>query len=110
MKNNTHNNELKIDRDIIKWINKYVKLIYKIIELGELNKLQKNDLNIGFEIYLDGLWGGNYESMEWCEENLNKKEYLYFIELLGDKLMSIDFKNWEEEGVIFKLIDNSIRI
>lgn len=34
MKNNTHNNELKIDRDIIKWINKYVKLIYKIIELG----------------------------------------------------------------------------
>ena len=63
-------------------------------------------MNIGFEIHLDGLWGGSYESMEWCEENLNKKEYLYFKELLGDKLMSIDFKNWEEEGVIFKLIDN----
>ncbi len=110
MKNNKHKNELKVVRDTTKWINNYVKLIYKIIELRELNRFQKNDFNIGFEIYLDAYWCGSCENNEWCEENLDKKEYLYFKELIGDKLMNIRFKSWEEEGVIFKLIDNSIKI
>jgi hypothetical protein len=110
MKNNILKNELEVVRNINKWIKNYVKLIYKIMELRELNKFQKNDFNIGFEIYLDAYWGGSGGSNEWCEENLGKKEYLYFKELIGDKLMDIDFKSWEEEGVIFKLIDDNIKV
>lgn len=110
MKNNIQKNELKMIRNIDEWVKKYVKLIYKIIELRELNKFQKKYLNIGFEIYLVGMWGGSFESEEWCEENLNKKEYLYFEELIGKKIMDIDFKSWEEEGVIFKLIDDNIKV
>ena len=110
MKNNILKNELEVVRNVNKWIKNYVKLIYKIMELRELNKFQKNDFNIGFEIYLDAYWGESCGSNEWWEENLSKKEYIYFKEIIGNKLMDIDFKSWEEEGIIFKLIDDSIKV
>jgi hypothetical protein len=92
----------------LKFIEMYVSLINKIVSCNSLNKNQKKELSIGYNIYLEGLLGGSWLDDEWYFENIEKMEYLYFMTLIGNELSELDFESWVEEEILWKLFTNSI--
>jgi hypothetical protein len=78
MKNNIQKNEMKIS------------LLNKINGIGKLTKSQKIDLEIGLDVYLQIRLCGNIGSESWCEENLNKEEFIYFMEYIGKDLEKVN--------------------
>ena len=93
MKNNIQKNEMKIS------------LLNKINGIGKLTKSQKIDLEIGLDVYLQIRLCGNIGSESWCEENLNKEEFIYFMEYIGKDLEKV---NVCDDIEFYTLIENEL--
>jgi hypothetical protein len=93
MKNNIQKNEIRIS------------LLNKINGIRKLTKSQKSDLEIGLDVYLQIILCGNIGSESWCEENLNKKEFIYFMEYIGKDLEKVNYNDYTE---FYKLIEDEL--
>ncbi len=97
MKNNIQKNEIRIS------------LLNRINEIRKLTKSQKSNLEIGLDVYLQIILCGNIGSESWCEENLNKEGFIYFMEYIGKDLTKyLEKVNYSDDIEFYKLIEDEL--